>query len=218
VNRAECIFFWQGGVISGEFDKLIFSAINQLYSDVNISPFNQDFLATVEKLSLGEIGFDDFCISLSETLKVDINPKNLKNQISKRIILYSDVLEVAKELIVSHEIWMISDFTPEFQAAIHKNSNLKEVFNTDNTILCSSAKLTRTVPDIFFRSTAISRHPMENCMLVDNNSQRAVTALRMGLSSIIFVDVSRFRRELVLRKILPPSSIDYQPKKLQKGI
>jgi FMN phosphatase YigB (HAD superfamily) len=182
--------------------------------DANISRSIPDFSTIEEKISIGAITFDEFCDSVSEITENKIDTSAVKELISKKTSITPDLLSVANELKDQYDLWLISDFPQEIQETLLINDGLNKIFSPDNTVLCSESHLANITPDIFFHSTKLSRHPMESCILVDSNSIRAVAAVRSGLSSIIYLDVPRFRRELVLREMLPPSIIDYRPKKL----
>ena len=212
MNPIDCIFFWQGGVVTEDLAKLLSYALDQPYAEADLFRSNPDLRTMKEELAIGAISFDEFCNSLSEISKTNLTPLEVQNLISKKATIDPDLIAVAKEFGDQYDLRIISDFPPELQKTVIENNDLKAIFPPDKSILCSDINLTQLTPDIFFHSTNISRHPMENCILVDSNSARAVAAVRSGLSSIIYLDVPRFRRELVLREMLPPSQIDYQPK------
>ena len=114
----------------------------------------------------------------------------------------------------NYDLWLISDYPPEFQDIIFDKNNFEDYFSSEKTIRCSELQSARVKPDIYYFAVNKSGYPMSNCLLVDSNTPRAVESVRIGFSSIIYIDLQRFRRELVLREMLIKSPIDYQAKKL----
>ena len=58
------------------------------------------------------------------------------------------------------------------------------------------------IPNVFDYITLASGHSLDECVLIDSVSSRAVKAVRHGLSSIIYVYPDRLEHEFALRGML----------------
>lgn len=215
MNTIKCIFFWQGCVITEEFQSFVIRALQKKHhyfkKDSQINHIiKQDF----EKLQLGLIETNEFCMRISESLNVSIEEDEIRNQIIDDVAIRPELRGVIDELKDNFDLWLISDFPVNLFNDILENTDISSMFLPNMTILSSQCHLSKIIPDLFFYAVNKSRNPMNKCMLADRNTVRAVKAVRYGLSSAIFVDVPRFRREFVLREMLQKSPIDYQAKTL----
>lgn len=204
MGKISTIFFWLGGVITQTISEAaILGLYGQPLENINMKTrlCLQDL---VQDLCSGQINGYVFCHKAIESSGITIAAEELEARIENTVTVRPSVLETIKDLPDTYQLWLISDYPPEWLKLIADRLDLYSCFQKNHLIITSDCHLTRMVPDIFYYMVRQANQPMDACLMVDGMSARAVHAIKHGLSSTIFVDAMRLKREFILRRMLPP--------------
>ncbi|OGO71270.1 MAG: hypothetical protein A2Z49_01115 [Chloroflexi bacterium RBG_19FT_COMBO_56_12] len=203
MGKINTIFFWLGGVITQTIpESAIFGLYNQPVSKLNYEN-RMRLLGLAQDLSLGRINSRLFCQRTLELSGIVIAAEELEARIKKSVTVRIPVLEAIKELPDAYNLWLISDYPPEWVEQFANHSDLYLCFHPNQVIFTSESHLVRMDPDIFYYSVCQATQPMDACLMVDGMSARAVHSVMHGLSSAIFMDTARLKREFALRRMIP---------------
>lgn len=204
MSKIQTIFFWLGGVITETIPQAVARGLcRQPIEKVNIQA-RLHLRELVEDLYLGRMTGLSFCERAIEASGISFAAEELEAMIKDTAPLRASVLEVIKELPDTYQLWLISDYPPDWYGAIADRFGLAAHFAEDRSIFTSGCRLTQIVPDIFYYIVRQANQPMEACLMIDGISARAVEAVKHGLPSAIFVDARRLKVDFILRRMLPP--------------
>jgi hypothetical protein len=107
---------------------------------------------------------------------------------------------VLDELIHRFELWLVSDYPAEPTAAVIAENGLSRWFDDESVFLLPQGMADQQqILDALVTAGVIV--PGES-LLIDNHPTRTLLAVRQGIDASIFVDARRFRRDLVLWRIV----------------
>lgn len=202
--KIQTIFFWLGGVITQTIPEVVARGLYcHPIEKVNIQA-RLHLRELVEDLYLGRMTGLSFCERAIEASGISFAAEELEAMIKDTVPLRASVLEVIKELPDTYQLWLISDYPPDWYGAIAERFGLSAYFPEDRLIFTSGCGLPRIVPNIFYYLVRQADQPMEACLMIDGRSARAVEAVKHGLPSAIFVDARRLKLDFILRRMLPP--------------
>lgn len=201
----EHVFCWLGGVIASSVpDNIIFWLQSQTEAKVGFW-LRSTIHELGEDLSLGRLDSLTFCLRVIDATKVKLDARELEAAILSSTTIRTSVLDVLGELSPIRKIWLISDYPRNWFIQIAAPLNSCPFIHPDRLLFPAEYQLPRLAPDLFYLMVRKTHSGMDACMMVDGMSARAVEAVRHGLSSEIFIDTPRLRREFVLRKMLAES-------------
>jgi hypothetical protein len=200
--KITALLFWFGGVIAPELSRLVAQVILN-------SPIEQVPSATrlrlrelATDLALGRIWPDDFCNAIAQETGSTLNGEQIAAQITAALQPDAAVIAMIDELPAEYERWLICDYPVDWFDAVWEQINTR--FSHDRVIFTLDAELSRFAPDVFYHVARAAGQPLDMCLMIDENSKRAVEAVSCRMHSTIHVDAVRTRRDFVLRRILPP--------------
>ena len=197
------VFCWVGGVITPSLSETL---IHVLQSDTGVTV---DFgrRALIQKLTqdfvLGKIDFRFFCEQIDEIVQGSFTVNALESAILESIEVRLPVVEVLCDLPTTYQVWLISDYPPEWFTLISKEIHQFPLVHPDRLIFIRDSSLLRLIPDVFYYVVRKANKDISDCMLISADSKQTVEAIRHGFSSEVFVDARRLRKEFNLRKMLP---------------
>lgn len=196
------ILIWFGGVITELIPKLTLQMLG-------LEPNGRDFIqqrseihSLAEKLSLGVMSARAYCAAAINITHSNFEIDTLEVLIQGRASLNQPVMDVLDPIPAKYEKWLISDYPESWFREIALRTNLTSQFPADRTIFTSQSDLYKMVPMNFEFISRASGHPLDECVLIDSLSSRAVQAVRGGLSAIIYVYPEKLEHELALRGLL----------------
>src|SRR3990172_1079327 len=202
METIKAIFFWLGGVIIQPIPELV---VRELYDQPieNIVIQNRLYLGElIQELYIGQIDGRSYCRMAVHRCQSALEAEDLETKITHRAALQPLILETVDTLPSSYQRWLISDYPAEWFRPIAERLDLFSCFQEERIVFTSSCRLTRLVPDIFYHIVHQSNQSIKDCMIIDSVTPRAIQAVRHGLSSTIFVDAKRLKRDFSLRKML----------------
>lgn len=203
MTRSKTVFFWLGGVITQTVPEAVVGVLfDQPIEKVGIK-LRVQLRQIAEDLYLGRSNAKVFCQQAIEVAGVALLPAQLEARLKANARLRDSVLEVISSLPDTYDIWLVSDYPPEWYESIQAWTALSTLFDKERVVFTSRCCLPRMVPDIFYYLVRQAGRSMDTCLIVDGMPARAVQAVRHGLSSAIFVDAEPLRREFILRRMLP---------------
>jgi len=202
MQAIKTIFFWMGGVIIQPIPELF---VRELYdqSIEHIAFQNRLYLRElVQELYIGQIDGRAYCRMTVQQCQIDFDVEVLETRVIQRAALQPSILETLDSLPSSYQRWLISDYPLEWFRPIAERLDIHSRFPEDRILFTSTCGLTRLVPDIFYQIVHRSNQSVKDCMIIDSETPRAIQAVRHELSSTIFVDAKRLKKDFVLRKML----------------
>lgn len=109
-------------------------------------------------------------------------------------------LSVADELRRNSQVVLLSDYPPEWLAALDRRSSVCAPFDRVLPLQGMGCEDDRAA--IFSRLCAAGELSAGTSLLVDANPFRTALAIRRGVDAVIYVDERRLRRELKLRALI----------------
>jgi hypothetical protein len=155
-----------------------------------------------DELSLGLRSTRSYCESVIKITSSNLDVITLDELIPRRASLNEPVMNLINSIPEKYEKWLVSDYPESWYQDIASRVDLSSQFPTNRTIFTSQGSLEEMVPGVFDYIVRASDHSIDECVLIDSVSSRAVEAVRHGLSSIIYVYPDRLEHEFALRGIL----------------
>jgi hypothetical protein len=204
MRRIGAVFFWFGGVLTTSIPDLM---ARQLFA----LPIEKVDMATRLRmrqleadLSVGRITAQQFCQSLIHENGVSLAAEGLEARVKQTIHLRSDVLAEVEALPSDVERWIICDYPRDWYEAAVNGSRLSANIAADRVVFTAECRLTRLIPDMFYKIVHCAGHSMDTCLMIDAVTPRSVEAIKHGLHAAIYVDAWRLKREFILRRMVPP--------------
>jgi hypothetical protein len=199
----QAVFFWFGGVLVQPLPDLLLQEIFGQPIESVKPQTRLDLRALAQDLAIGRIDSRGYCQEAIRICQSDLREEDLATGVIRDCVLQASILEAIDRLPVRYERWLIVDYPQDWFYPIDDRMSLLTRFPDEYILFTSNCGLTRFVPDIFYQIIQRSNLPMEECMIVDGVTARAIEAVRHGLSSTIFVDARRLERDFELRKLIP---------------
>jgi len=202
MQAIKAIFFWMGGVIIQPIPELV---VKELYDQpIEYIAFqNRLYLRELaQELYIGQIDGRAYCLMTVQQCQSALEAEDLETRIIQRAALQPLILETVDSLPTAYPRWLISDYPPEWFRPIAERLDLFSRFQEERIVFTSTCGLPRLVPDIFYHVVHQSNQSVKDCVIIDSVTPRAIQAVRHGLSSTIFVDAKRLKRDFSLRKML----------------
>lgn len=155
-----------------------------------------------DELSLGLRSTHSYCERVIKITNSDLDVYTLEELIPRRASLNKPVVNLINSIPDKYEKWLIADYPEPWFRDITSREGLSSQFPTDRTIFTWQGGLEELIPDVFDLIARTSDHSLDECVLIDSVSSRAVEAVRHGLSAIIYVYPDRLEHEFALRGIL----------------
>jgi hypothetical protein len=197
----DAVFFWFGGVLTGTVAEL---TVGELMPDAKgheALKTRQRIGELAEELSLGRIAASDYSEQTIALCDASVEPSELYRRIIESASLRQPIAELIERMPASYERWLIVDFPADWYQAVSQRWSVHSLFSEERTLVTSELKLSRMVPEVFYHLPSIAGRSMDECIIVDACSARAVQSMEHGLASIIYVYPERLRLELALQGI-----------------
>jgi FMN phosphatase YigB (HAD superfamily) len=195
----QVIFFWLGGVLTESVLDATLSVAREgkpgLKERIQIR-------GLVEQFTLGLLSPAEYCRRVLEVFEDRTQVGMLEDALIGRISLNEPVIELAGEIPGRIQLWLVSDYPA---AWIENSPHARELsirFPAERRIFSSELGVGRTGPEFFQALADQLKRPMAECLLVDADPARAVSAIRNGLASIIYVYPEHLKHELALQGII----------------
>lgn len=202
IKSRDTILIWFGGVVTELISEI---TMQSLESELSVTRFAQqrcEILKLADELSLGLRSTHSYCERVIKTTNSRLDVYALEELIPAKISLNKPVINLINSIPEKYEIWLISDYPDPWFQDIVSREEFSSQFSADRTIFTSQGDLKKMVPEVFDYIIRASGHSLDECVLIDSVSSRAVAAVRHGLSSIIYVYPDKLDHEFALRGIL----------------
>jgi FMN phosphatase YigB (HAD superfamily) len=197
------VFAWMGGVLSETIPEAVARVVYSKPLEEIGFDARQQIKQWADELSLGRISGTRFAQHIIDLSQAKIEPERVQTAITGSLEFHDDAADVLKELASPVSVWIISDYPSDWHCQIYDRFHLSRYIPRDRVILTANCQLERMVPAVFFAILRASRSTIATSLMIDKKSSRAVEAVRHGLSSAVYVDAVRLRREFFLRRMLP---------------
>jgi FMN phosphatase YigB (HAD superfamily) len=196
----EVIFTWLGGVLTPSIEVLTYQALG-----IEGAPgFN--FQIAVRKIArelcLGKIRENEFCECVLELVDTGLTPSSLEENLVSRATANHETVQLLDDLPSEYSLWLLSDFPRGWLKEIPIRATLKELFLDEQILIVPDLGLDRFIPDLFHMLEMESGKPLNECILIDPVSNRAIEATKRGLSGVIYVYPRHLEHEFTLRKMI----------------
>jgi hypothetical protein len=197
------VFFWYGGVLAPTLWRATLSVISARREG---KPPPVVVRAALRDLSgqvlLGTLSAKEYCAQASAVVDGVVRPHEFESAIPAVVDIAVKSVTVAAEIKEMCALWLLLDYPDEWRPALRAKEGLDHVFPDDRILSVPRSRLHAIVPDLFFLSAREAALPIQDCLLLDRDSQRAACAVRAGMAAAVYVDHTRLRREFVLRQML----------------
>jgi FMN phosphatase YigB (HAD superfamily) len=200
----DTIFFWQDGVITTSIadtaiDRLegVLGRTLDIDTRVQIRDWGLD-------LQLGRLASLEFCREALALTGASMPEQELGGRIQNAVAPVPGVMEVLQELKGKYGLWMIGLCPSDWLTPMAERLDLLPIFSAESILVCPESGLTKLIPDVFELAVQRATKTIEQCLLVAPKPAITTVAVNRDLNSILFADARRLRRELGLRKLLPP--------------
>ncbi len=204
------VFFWMGGVISLSIEPLLRKALAEWDAEVNLFA-KPGFAGACEDLAIGRQDDLAFCQAVCAIAGVEIAPVTLREAVVAAFEPKPRVVQTIQQLPRAVQRWLIVDYP---RAWFERGADLFGIypcFPEDHLIFLTESRLGRLVPDVFDFLAHRAQLRLDQCLVVDEESHRAVAALDYGFPSAIFVDARRLEREFVMRQFTAKVPLEHRP-------
>jgi hypothetical protein len=203
MGTTSTVFCWVGGVITPSISETVIEVLRRNHPDRVDFGKRALIYAQTQEFIFGKIDFPIFCRKVNEIIQGSHPANEVESAILDSIQVRLPVIEVLCELPPVHRIWLISDFPPEWFTRIANEIGPILSIPSDRVVFVRDAKLVRLIPDLYDYLVRTANEDISDCMMISADSKLTVEAIRHGLSSEVFVDARRLRKEFKLRKMLP---------------
>ncbi len=199
----EAVFFWLGGVLTETIPEAVARLLYQ--RPLAKLPIDDRLLMRqlVDSLYIGETSALSFLERMIEQSTISYHSQRLATEIQATTPLRDGVLAIVDALPATCDRWLLFDYPAEWSQVLGSRLGLATRFSADQILYLTRSGLHQLVPDVFYYLVRQAGKHLDNCLVIDSNSARAVQGIRHRLQSTIYVDVGRLRRDLVLRRLLP---------------
>ena len=195
------IFFWQGGVLTELLPELNKAALFPEADGHEAVKKQQQIRDLIEDLSLGKTTSREYCERAIAQCESSITASNLNRLIIDTASLIQPVADMVVEIPEAYERWLIVDFPIDWFSELANCLKIDSLFPHNRTIFTAELKIQRMVPEVFYHLPSIAGRAMDDCIVIDPVSARAVEAMKHGLAAIIFVYPERLKHELAMQEI-----------------
>lgn len=202
ITSRKTIFIWFGGVITALLSEITMQSLQPEFSIGRFIQQRCEIKKMADELSLGLRSTHSYCEDVIKITNSSLDVCTLEERVPARASLNKPVINLVNSIPDKYEKWLISDYPESWFQSITSRENLSLLFPTDRTIFIAQGDLENMVPKVFDYITRASGHSLDECVLIDSISSRAVEAVRHGLSAIIYVYPDRLEHEFALRGML----------------
>jgi FMN phosphatase YigB (HAD superfamily) len=211
MGQTRAIFFWLSGVIPPSFQTILSRALADLgKSGVNL-PGLVEIQQAWDGLVLGKIDEHDFCQKVVEITKLEAEPAILREKLLAEISPNPQVIQTIKLLPEKYDLWLLVEIPRSWFERVSERLEVGECFSVERTFFLSESGLTRLVPEIFYHLPNTIHLPMQECLIIDANSKRAVQALNHGLPAALFTGAKQLEREFTMRYFIEKPQPVHKP-------
>jgi hypothetical protein len=198
----DALLIWFGGVITELLSEITVQSLQAVGGESGLFPLRSDLKRLAEELSLGVRSPHSYCEQVITTTNSQIDPNTLEELILSKASLNYPVINLIYSIPDKIETWLISDYPESWFKIISSKDERLSKFSRERVIFTSQGGLEQMVPMVFNFASQASGHSIQECIIIDSISSRAVAAVRYGLSAIIYVYPEKLEHEFALRGIL----------------
>ncbi|HEY3345409.1 MAG TPA: hypothetical protein VGJ97_10795 [Anaerolineaceae bacterium] len=205
------VFFWMGGVVTQAIEPLLSQALAVCgHPGMNLLA-RPGFAEVCADLALGRRAGLDFCGDICALAGADCPAEELDAALISAFAPAAGVINTIDRLPPVYQRWLIVDIPREWYEPICERLCIQPAFPEGQVIFLPESGLPRLLPDVFDFLAARAQLRMDQCLVLDRSSHRAVAALDHGFPSAIFVDARRLAREFVLRQFTARVPLEHRP-------
>ncbi len=202
IKSRDTLFIWFGGVIAESISEITIQSMQSEFGVSGFAQYRSEINHLADEVSLGVRSTHSFCDSVIKITNSTLDSNTMNSFITDKASLNQPVMNLINSIPDKYEKWLVSDYPETWFHEIASREDLHSSFPSDQTIFTSRGDLEKMVPDVFDYIARASNHSLDECVLIDSVSSRAVKAVRHGLSAIIYVYPDRLEHELALRGML----------------
>ena len=201
MSQIHTVFFWANGIMFDLLDDVVAEELcAQGVHKINL-PAEKSYSDLCQKVMLGSCTGIEFCSGVINLFGLDLSSQDLETKIIKRIKLKPESLGIISSLRLEYAKYLVLDLPSEWASQVDFSRELKELFPKDRIIQLTESGLCNLVPDVFFYLARCANTPLGECLLLDTNSKRTVSAINSGMHAAVIICPDRLKREFLLRKM-----------------
>jgi hypothetical protein len=207
----KAVFFWMGGVITQAIEPLLcraLAACGQTGTNLLVRP---GFSSACQSLALGKLDGLGFCREICAMAEAAISPEALQAALIAAFDPTPGVIQEIDRLPSAYRRWLIVDVPRTWFEQVCERLLIHPCFPPGGLIFLAETGLDRLEPDIYDYLAVRAGLRLDQCLVLDRSSHRAVAALDHGFPSAIFVDARRLEREFVLRQFTAKLPLEHRP-------
>ena len=201
VKIYKAILFWFGGLFTETLAHLSKKAIFPDISGRQLVDTQIKLRSVSEQLILGKINQVDFCQAVAEICGSGLTPEEVEIKMRAKAALNEEVFEIIGGIPQKFLRWLVVDYPEEWFFELAEGWSINSIIPDNQIILTGGMNLDKLVPDVFYHLPSSAGQALGDCLVIDPDTSRAVTAMRHGLASIIYVYPKRLIHELALQGI-----------------
>jgi phosphoglycolate phosphatase-like HAD superfamily hydrolase len=198
------VFFWMEGTVVSSLAQAATDRVQgALGGDADAST-RMEIIDLATQMNLGRVDGLSFCQSVVDLVQVPMNAEDLAATIQADVQPIPGMHRLLQDLKEAYNLWLIATCPSDWLETIRERVEVLKFFPADAIVQRPESGLKRLVPDVLELAQESAGAPTESCLFVARKSAITTAAVNLSLNAIIFADARRLRRELAMRKLLPP--------------
>ena len=203
------LFIWADGILYKPLDLAVAEAFKkQGILGVNVNAC-AEYLQLREQLALGKIDSEAFfeevhkCFAASGQLQSDAPAAmTLMKDAFAAMTPVPEALSALSLVKSGIKMYVVVDIPEDSFMQLPDSGELLSKIPDASLIFSGNASLPRLLPDVLGHLSSESNTPMENCLLLDHDQRRPISALRHGMPAEEMISPMRLKRELLMRGLV----------------
>ncbi len=196
------IFFWFGGLLTETLPELTEAILFPGVKDRDAVTVQQQMRELDYVRALGKITSRDYCEQTIALGDMELIFSDLERKIIDLASCRQPIVDIISTIHEEYRCWLIVDYPSDWFRELSTHWNIHSLISKDRLIFSSELNLSRMVPEIFYHLPHQAGRGMDDCIVIDPDTSRAVESMRHGLVSIIYAYPERLKHELALQGIL----------------
>jgi hypothetical protein len=211
-KKFQSILFWFDGLFTESIASVTLAALKPELTGGEKIALRQKLQALHKDLAIGKIDSETYCAQAADVAGVITSSNALVQSILDKSVLHQDFYDIYRQIAPEHDPKVIVDIPQVWFDQMISRWKVADLFPKDRLIFTGQFNLKRIYPDIFyFIPQAIGRR-MDECLVVDPQQMRAVSAHKLGLASATYVYPRRMKIDLAIQGIWKTAEDVYHPK------
>jgi hypothetical protein len=195
------IIFRIAGVVTQTFEQ---AAIETLFTpSVQAEPSTR--LAIHKKaveMQSGSLTLKEFCRWAAMVAGLDLSAEDAYQTVSFSLKTDHSMNIILRELMGNFNLWLFCEVDRKGLLPSLKRLDLNRYFPPNHQLFTPELGVSVQMPDLIPAVLSASKANLDELLWVDDRSMVTSAAIRAGLNAVAYVDPFRFRRNLILRRMI----------------